>query len=118
MNATYPNLELIEYRTHQLFSNEKKNNPLLDITLIIFPQIWGSTCTGFDVMPDGEPVFSGCSMTKEYTTIVYVKPIDIYVVFFGNKPAYTVSNPNELFLSDLTNRNMAPVSQAKKRYHN
>lgn len=116
MKPTYPNLELIEYKAQLIISRKQKDNPLFDFSLITFPQVWGSTCTGFDIMPDGKPVFSGSAMTKEYTTVVQVAPIDMYFVFFGNKPAYTVTNPNENFLNDLKERNMAPVSLAEERY--
>lgn len=118
MKPTYPNLELIEYKAQQILNRMStgKDNLRLDFSLITFPQVWGSTCAGFDIMPDGKPVFSGSAMTKEYTTVVLVAPIDMYFVFFGNKPAYTVTNPNENFSNDLKEQNMAPVSLAEERY--
>ncbi len=116
MKPTYPNLELIEFKAQQILNRKGKDNSPLDYSLILFPQVWGSTCTGFDITPDGEPVFSGSAMTKEYTTVVQVSPINVYCVFFGNKPAYTITNPNKNFLNDLKEQNMYPMSRAKERY--
>ena len=79
----YPNLELLEYKvSEQLASNKSffkryrdKRDELnvrsfmMDFECTMFPQIWGSTCTGFDVTEDGTPVISGCAMTKEYTSV-------------------------------------------------
>ena len=69
----YPNLELLEYKTKQLLSQDKEflsaveaykkenntNYVAFDFNTTMFPQIWGSTCTGFDVAADGSPVISG-----------------------------------------------------------
>lgn len=76
MNARYPNLELLEYKARvalsqdeeflKLFEEKKRNNKYAyaEIDAVMFPQIWGSTCTGFDVTEDGSPAIGGCSMTK------------------------------------------------------
>lgn len=83
MNARYPNLELLEYKARvalsqdeeflKIFEEKKKNNKYAyaEIDAAMFPQIWGSTCTGFDVTEDGSPAIGGCAMTKEYTTVLH-----------------------------------------------
>lgn len=128
MKAIYPNLELLEYKAKQLLSadpefikalDEAKENhkyASLDFNTIVFPQIWGSTCTGFDEATDGSPAIGGSAMTKEYTTVMCEIVTGSYVIFFGNKPCYKVTNPNEDFLADLKNHNMASLSEAKMRY--
>lgn len=128
MKAIYPNLDLLEYKAKQLLSadpefiktlDEAKSNQKyasLDFNTIVFPQIWGSTCTGFDEAADGSPTISGSAMTKEYTTVMCEIVTGSYVIFFGNKPCYKVTNPNEDFLTDLKNHNMAGLSEAKRRY--
>lgn len=128
MNPNYPNLELIEYKTRQLLAkdgefvekvNEKrKGNRYSGVYFeaMVFPQMWGSTCTGFDIMEDGSASIGGCAMTKEYTTIIHELLTDTYVVCFGNSPCYSVTDANEEFLADLNSRNMASLSEAKKRY--
>lgn len=62
MNPNYPNMELLEYKARQLLGQNKeivekvkelrKENryAVIDFESIVFPQVWGSTCTGFDVM--------------------------------------------------------------------
>lgn len=128
MNCKYPNLELIEYKTKQglsadeefkNFLNEtrsKNKHVFVEFEAIVFPQIWGSTCTGFDVAKDGSPALGGCAMTKEYTTVMHELLSDSYVVFFGDRPCYKVTNANDEFYEDLKHRNMASLSEAKKRY--
>lgn len=127
-DAKYPNLELLEYKTKQMLAadeefmkslNEirsKNKYSFLEFDSIVFPQVWGSTCTGFDVMKDGSPAIGGCAMTKEYTTVMHEKLTDSYVVFFGDRPCYKVTNANNEFYEDLKSRNMASLSEAKKRY--
>ena len=128
MRTDYPNLELLEYKAKQLFSRDdkivekvkelRKENryACVHFEAIVFPQVWGSTCTGFDVMEDGTPAIGGCAMTKEYTTIIHELLTDTYVVCFGDRPCYSVTDANEEFLADLNNRNMASLSEAKLKY--
>ena len=64
MNARYPNLELLEYKARVALSKDeeflknfeakRKDNKYVysEIDAVVFPQIWGSTCTGFDVTED------------------------------------------------------------------
>lgn len=122
MYAIYPNLELVEYKAKQLlFVDEEfkkklaeKRYPEFDV--IVFPQTWGSTCTGFDLASDGSAAVGGCAMTKEYTTVVHELMTDTYIVCFGNRPCYKVTDANEDFYADLAARNMASLSEARKRY--
>lgn len=127
MNPSYPNLELVEYKVKQLLFNDEefknkakekqlKGNCYLEFDLIVFPQVWGSTCTGFDIMPDGSAAIGGCAMTKEYSTVVHELLTDTYIVCFGNRPCYKVTDANESFFADLAARNMASLSEAKKKY--
>lgn len=128
MNANIPNLELLLYKAQQLLAHdesfikavsEKKKDEkhvFLDFNIETFPQVWGSTCTGFDVTADGEPTVGGCAMTKEYTSVVHERVTDTYCVFFGDRPCYKVDNPNREFFEDLQKRNMTSLSEAKKRY--
>ena len=94
MNARYPNLELWEYKARVALSKDeeflknfeakRKDNKYVysEIDAVVFPQIWGSTCTGFDVTEDGSPTLGGCAMTKEYTTVLHELATDIYIIFF------------------------------------
>ena len=126
MNARYPNLELLEYKARVALSKEflknfeakRKDNKYVysEIDAVVFPQIWGSTCTGFDVTEDGSPTLGGCAMTKEYTTVLHELATDIYIIFFGEKMCYKVTNANVEFFEDLKKRHMASLSEAKRRY--
>ena len=126
----YPNLELLEYKAKQLLAQDetfiaaveaykKENNTkyaAFDFNTTMFPQVWGSTCTGFDVAADGSPVVSGCAMTKEYTTILCETLTGSYVVCFGDHPCYKVTNPSEDFINDMREHRMVSLSEAKGRY--
>lgn len=128
MNARYPNLELLEYKARaalsrdeeflKIFEEKKKNKKYVyaEIDAVMFPQIWGSTCTGFDVNEDGSPAWGGCAMTKEYTTVLHELLTDTYIIFFGEKMCYKVTNANAEFYEDLQKRQMASLSEAKRRY--
>lgn len=125
-----PNLELLLYKAQQLLSHDEefiraiteakrdKNRQYVrpDFDVECFPQIWGSTCTGFDIAPDGSPAIGGAAMTKEYTTVIHEAVTDCYCVFFGETPCYKVTNANQKFYEDLLKRNMASLSVAKKKY--
>lgn len=115
MRTYLPNLELIEYKATLCI---RKENPSLrpEFDIITFPQIWGSTCGGNDVMADGESVIAGSAMTKEYTIVLHELNSDLYFVFFGNNLCYLVENANENFLSDLKDRAIVARSIAKERY--
>lgn len=127
MNPRYPNLELIEYKAKQILAQDPEFKAALEeqckfmrvqpeFDVIVFPQVWESTCTGFDVCPDGSPAIGGCAMTKEYTSVVHELVTDCYCIFFGDRACYKVTNANEDFLNDLSNRSLVSLSQAKKRY--
>jgi hypothetical protein len=85
-------------------------------SIMIFPQTWGSTCTAFDMTPDGFPVISGCAITEAYTVVVFEEISKIYFIYIENKPCYIVENPNKVFLTDLKNHCLESLHNAKERY--
>lgn len=127
-NAAVPNLELLLYKAQQLLAHDEEfikalqkrkdelNHLTVDFDVIVFSQVWGNTCTGFDITPDGSPIIGGCAMTKEYTTVIHETVTDCYCVFFGDRPCYKVTNANQNFHEDLMKRQMASLSEAKERY--
>lgn len=129
MNPRYPNLELIEYKFSQELNAEPQYRKRAEkhkaqhkffhphFTVQVFPQIWGSTCTGFDMTDNGHATIGGCAMTEEYTTVIHESVTDIYGVFFGSLPCYIVDNPTQDFFEDLHNRQMASKSEARERYN-
>lgn len=128
MRAEYPNLELMEYIFKQTLASDdewkkkfeeikkEKKYAFLDIDVKVFPQIWGSTCTAFDVMPDGSAAWGGSAMTKAYTAVFYEHLTDYYCVFVDGKPCYLVNNAPLAFYEDLESCNMKSLSAAKKYY--
>lgn len=127
-NPTPPNLELLLYKAQQILAhdeefvaalNEKKKergHVSVDFDIEVFSQVWGSTCTGFDVCEDGSQAMGGSAMTKEYTTVIHERVTDCYCVFFGDRACYKVTNANDDFYEDLANRQMVSLSKAKTRY--
>lgn len=122
----YPDLELIE----QTFKEKVKekypsafdaNNQWLKCTADMFMQTWSNTATGFDL----EPVYSGQAFTDEYTTVMELEwyelssvdnklhPKSLYGVFFGNRLAYILKNPNQKFEFDLRDRCMNSQKNAR-----
>ena len=120
-----PNLELLRFKASLYFQQDEefllkarnlKKYETLDFEVEAFPQLWGSTCTGFDITEDGKATIGGCAMTTEYTTVVHEKRTDFYCVFFGDRPCYAVHNPTKEFYEDLKDRNLASLSESKERY--
>lgn len=66
----------------------------------VFTQMWGSTALGFIGV-------GGQAMTEAYTTVCYLYDEKIYGVFFGEKLAYVIKNPNSAFLDDCSKMEMA-----------
>lgn len=130
-NPKYPNLELIEYKFKQHLNEceEWKNKikeikaksdfPQLlspDFDVIVFSQIWGSTCTAFDVCEDGTATMAGQAMTRAYTVVIKETLTDTFGVFIDDKPCYVVDNATDEFYKDLSERNMKSLSMARKSY--
>ena len=80
------------------FKNEVKMRfPLLveqhghiEPELIVFSQTWGSTSLGFGGI-------GGQAMTSVYTTVIWNEFMNVWAVFFGNRMAYIIKDPNDLF---------------------
>lgn len=122
-----PNLDLLMYKAMLYFQQDKEflkkrdelilqNYQAITFDIETFPQTWGSTCTGFDITEDEKATVGGCAMTTEYTTVVRASRINSYAVFFGDRICYAVHNPTKDFYDDLMNRNLASLSEAKRRY--
>lgn len=73
----------------------------------VFSQVWGSTALGFNGIGDR-------ALTKSYTTVVKEMNLNIYGVFFGERFAYMVKDPNELFQKDFEEHNMKSVFESFK----
>ena len=84
-----------------------------ELEVIMFPQTWGSTATGYGGM-------GGAAMTSTYTIIVCYK-MTTYCVYFGcGRLAYKLNwadmtpSGREKFMSDMAARSMAAVAQSGK----
>ena len=122
-----PNLELLMYKAIEHLKQDEEfckkceglpnyGHKRVNFTIETFPQIWGVTCTGFDVTEDGRNAFGGDAMTTEYTTVVHEERTDFYVVLFEERACYVVHNPTKEFYEDLKERRLASLSKAKERY--
>lgn len=105
MRTDLPCLPLIQERfwnaiKDELSEEQKKYYPEFEMTM--FLQTWGDTSLGFGGI-------GGQAITSAYTTVVR----DIYSgwcgVFFGERLAYKIKDPNEKFNEDVRNWNMRPV---------
>ena len=105
MRTELPCLPLIQERfwnaiKDDLTKEDKRYYPEFQMTM--FLQTWGSTALGFGGI-------GGQAITSAYTTVVE----DIYTgwcgVFFGEKLAYKIKNPNKKFYEDVCNHDMRPV---------
>lgn len=125
-NVRYPNLELLEYKAWKLISEKygyTGNTRTLyrNCSADMFQQIWPDTLAG---LRSSEEQIARRQLTPEYTTVMHLKwqikgdntDYEEYVIFFGQIPAYSVTDANKAFLEDLKDRNMASLLDAKDRY--
>lgn len=87
-----------------------------DFVAEVFIQMWGSTCTAFDICDNGSPAIGGCAMTEAYTVVMHERLTDTYFVFVNNEFCYCVENANQIFLDDLKEHQIRSLSEAKKVY--
>ena len=110
MRKHVPNLELIEER----FWNYIKDTEIYkeyrwapEFSLYMYPQWWGSTALGFGGI-------GGQALTQAYTTVIVDEKTKYAGVFFEERLAYAILEPNERFWEDLKNHNMASCSFSHK----
>lgn len=123
----YPNLELVE-KTFKEKAKERYPEifetaawKLYSCEADMFSQTWSDTATGFDL----EGGCSGQAFTNEYTTVMTLTwlelssvdnklhPKSLYGVFFGNRLAYILKNPNQKFEFDFRDRCMNSQKNAR-----
>lgn len=75
------------------------------VVVAMFPQTWASTALGFGGI-------GGAAITDAYTIVL--KSDFEYLVYFGGRFAYKVSEPNETFGQDLNKQKMASVDEFGK----
>ena len=135
-DAKIPNLELLEYKFKHLlikdiewnkkleekqantreFLNFNHKDSCLNFDIEVFPQIWGSTTTAFDITKENYPTIGGQMLTKAYTTVIKENFTETYGIFVDNKLCYVVTEPTEKFYEDLKNKSMQSLKNAKKLY--
>ena len=110
MIKSYPNLELLDYKTKPLIQVFDLVHDKYDYIMCeTFPQLWASTALGFGGI-------GGQAMTTAYTTVFYDQSRHYAVVYFDSKLAYIVSEPTEAFWADLRCQKLLSVDEAKVKY--
>lgn len=107
MRTKLPCLPLIEERfwnaiKDELDEKDKKYFPEFEMTM--FLQTWGSTALGFGGI-------GGQAITSAYTTVVQEIYSGWFGVFFGEKLAYKIKDPNKKFYEDFCKLQMKPVCE-------
>ncbi len=120
----YPDLEYFEsvmlaniYQDHPDFKNKVRTR---NTTVDMFPQMWPTTAGGFEA-PN---MMAGQAIRITETTVIsmtlYIgknaERYDFYGVFFGNEPAYLVTDPPKEFFDDIKNRKMKSKYKAMEEY--
>lgn len=120
--AKLPDLKCLEClawaEVKKILSEQKQKIWMPHTSVDLFLQTWSDTSCGLSTGFS----FAGQMLTEEYTSVfelrwVYSDTSEetlVYYVFFGNKLAYCVRNPNAKFFEDLKNRNMVAVAGKDK----
>lgn len=91
-----------------LVDNFKKDIQNDDIEVYVFPQVWGSTALGYGGI-------GGSAMTSSSTIVLHAFYTNIVRVYFGGeKLAYEIHNPAQIFWDDLYKHNVADCHKASK----
>lgn len=109
MRINLPCLPLIQERfwnaiKDDLNKEEKKCHPEFEMTM--FLQTWGDTSLGFGGI-------GGQAITSAYTTVVRDTYSGWCGVFFGEKLAYKIKNPNQTFNEDVCKFEMKPFYKSE-----
>lgn len=116
-----PNLDLLKYKAENVLRNHdefverlkkaREEDPYRSVDLVLhtFPQMWGSTALGFEWI-------GGQAITEAYTTVVHERTTDIYIIFFGEMPCYSLTDPTEEFFKDLKNLQIVGINEAREKY--
>lgn len=108
MRKKAPNLELIEERFWNYIKDTetyKEYRYAPEFDLYMYPQWWGSTALGFEGI-------GGQALTQAYTTVIVDEKTNYAGVFFEERLAYAILNPNERFWDDLNMKNMKCCSMS------
>lgn len=98
----FPCLPLIAERHINAVRSRGEEYKYPELEVEVFPQVWGSTALGFGGI-------GGQAMTSAYTAVVQDLNQGWCSVFFGERLAYLIYNPNDIFFDDLNKRKMRPV---------
>lgn len=110
MRDSLPCLPLIQERFWNAVKDKDEYKSIKyfpEFVFRMFPQTWGSTALGFGGI-------GGQAMTSAYTTVVCDDYIGWNGVFFGERLAYLILNPNQDFYKDMMNGCMGDVSKRGK----
>lgn len=55
-------------------------------------------------------------MTEAYTTVVHERVTNTFIIFFGERPCYSLTDPTEEFFEDLKNLQIVGINEARERY--
>lgn len=107
MRDNYPCLPLVQERFWNEIKDKEEYKELKyypDFEVCVFPQTWGDTSLGFGGV-------GGQAITTAYTTVIQDVNTGWCGVFFGERMAYTILNPNDKFYKDMQSFNIEPVSK-------
>jgi len=96
----------IKNRFTSLLSEKKM---YLDFEITIFSQMWGSTALGFGGI-------GGQAMTAAYTTVIWDDYYNIWGVYFEERLAYIIKDPNKKFMEDVFKHRAVEGLSGRGRY--
>ena len=104
MRGNIPCLPLIAERHYNAVRATGEKYKYADLDMYMFPQTWGSTALGLGGI-------GGQVVTTAQTVVVEDYKNGWYSVFFDERLAYLLKNPNRLFFEDLKKWRMKSVGE-------
>lgn len=114
-HALHKGLPEIEYEWRD--KTHKRRPEFRDISILSWPQMWGSTCLAFDANPN---TLAGAACTDAVTVAITMG--DVALVYVGGRPAYAIDRRKmtreqiEEFTQDALKNMLASQRHAITRY--
>lgn len=116
-HALHKGMPMMEYEWRGKMHHRRPE--LRDLSILSWPQMWGSTCLAFDANPN---TIAGAACTTAVTVLIGLSGGTITLVYVGGRPAYCIdarkitTEQRTAFQNDAMNNVILGQRRAIDRY--